>query len=313
MVICNFYIPLYNPQKWLEIDYLNARYSIKETQENFNLYSEVNKTRFALFKNDYGISPILTIKKNGDVEVGNEIFNSIWHYIPESERYFFPDGWSDERFGEYIVERIRQLVFMPAGSRDDFRIYVGDDTGLMSIVPFSDQWVLFPKDDIGLYNLKNYYHITDNEWRRFTDNHGVIGPFFQSKEKIYDLIDYINKNYKDCCVVSDDSMIIGGKPYMIKQSKKGNYYLADFPTEHRTLLKSYIRVFFPEKKFVGVFPEFETKDELLKFIDAIKNDRRFSERKDRQSFKFRYVFQIWRSIVVSDQHHNRRMDTSTTS
>lgn len=279
MVICKFYIPLSDSTKWLEFDYLNANYSIKTSYE-FSLFNEVNHMRFALYKDEYGIEPIISIKKNGDVKIGNETFNSIRQEIPDSASGFFPDGWSNERFGEYLMQRVRQLVFIPADSRDEFRLYVGDDTGRISIIPCRDQWVLSPKNHVVLHDLRTFYHITDEEMDQFTNSWGAILTLFSCKEKIYDMINYINTNYKNCHVVPDDSIIIRGKLYKIKQTRRGKYYLADFPTEHRTLLKSYIRIFFPEKKFMGIFPEFETKDELLKFVNTIKNDRRFSERKD---------------------------------
>lgn len=226
--------------------------------------------RFAFYKDEYGIEPILLIWKNGDVKIGNETFNSRRQEIPDSASGFFSDGWSDERFGEYLVQRVRQLVFMPASSRDDFRFYVGDESGRVSIRPCRDQWA----GHVALANLRTFYHITDEEMSMFADSLGsILLPLFSCKEKIYD----INTNYRDGWVAS---ILIGGKPYEIKQLKRGKYYLANFPAEHRTLLKSYIRVFFPEKKFMGIFPEFETKDELLKFVNTIKNDRRFSERKD---------------------------------
>lgn len=280
MVICKFYIPLSDSTKWLEFDYLNANYNIK-TSYDFSLFNEVNHMRFALYKDEYGIEPILLIWKNGDVKIGNETFNSRRQEIPDSASGFFPDGWSDARFGEYLVQRVRQLVFMPAGSRDDFRFYVGDESGCVSIRPCRDQWTLTPTGHVALANLRTFYHITDEEMSMFADSLGsILLPLFSCKEKIYDMINYINTNYRDGWVVNDASILIGGKPYEIKQSKRGKYYLANFPAEHRTLLKSYIRVFFPEKKFMGIFPEFETKDELLKFVNTIKNDRRFSERKD---------------------------------
>lgn len=116
MVICKFYIPLSDSTKWLEFDYLNANYNIK-TSYDFSLFNEVNHMRFALYKDEYGIEPILLIWKNGDVKIGNETFNSRRQEIPDSASGFFPDGWSDARFGEYLVQRVRQLVHvMTSGS-----------------------------------------------------------------------------------------------------------------------------------------------------------------------------------------------------
>lgn len=41
---------------------------------------------FISYQHDYGIAPIISINKNGDVKIGNEIFNSIWHSVPGSAR-----------------------------------------------------------------------------------------------------------------------------------------------------------------------------------------------------------------------------------
>lgn len=112
MVTCNFYIPLSDTNKYLRIDYLNASYNVAVGAINFDHFSIVNKGNFAAYQHDYGIAPIISINKNGDVKIGNEIFNSIWHNVPSSASDLFGWEWTDEKFGEYIVERIRQLVLV---------------------------------------------------------------------------------------------------------------------------------------------------------------------------------------------------------
>lgn len=282
MVNCNFYIPLSDSHKYLKLDYINACYTIKsETAPvDFDLYDTINRLNFISYQRDYGIAPIISINKNGDVKIGNEIFNSIWHNVPSSARDLFGWEWTDERFGEYIVERIRQLVFVPAGSRRDFRFWVGNDSGYVSIISFTGMKTLIAMSHIPVSNILDYYHVTKEEISQFVDTF----PLCPDEKTVFKIIDYINENYKSGTTtsVSTDAVIIGRKQYEIKQTKKGMYYLANFPVaEHRVLLKSYIIAFFPGKRFVGVFPEFETKTELLKFVSRIKDDRRFSERKDR--------------------------------
>lgn len=280
MVTCNFYIPLSDTNKYLRIDYLNARYSVAAGTLNFDIFSAVNKINFTSYQHNYGIAPIISINKNGDVKIGNEIFNSIWHNVPSSARDLFGWEWTDERFGEYIVERIRQLVFIPAGSRCTFRFWIGDDSGRAHIIHFLDKVTMISIDGAYLSEIWNYYHITKNEISQLVNYKFPVCP---DEKTVYKIIDYINENYKSGTTTSAsiDTVTIGRKQYEIKQTKKGGYYLADFPAEHRVLLKSYIIALFPEKRFVGVFPEFETKTELLKFVSRIKDDRRFSERKDR--------------------------------
>lgn len=285
MVTCNFYIPLSDTNKHLRIDYLNARYSVVAGAINFNLFSVVNKGNFTAYQHDYGIAPIISINKNGDVKIGNEIFNSIWHNVPSSARKLFGWEWIDERFGEYIVERIRQLVFVPAGSRRDFRFWVGNDSGRVAITDFFGMQTLMSMSHILISNIWNYYHVTKEEISQFVKyKTDIVFSLCPDEETVYKIINYINENYKSVTTISasTDAVTIGCKQYKIKQTKKGMYYLADFPAvEHRVLLKSYIIALFPGKRFVGIFPEFETKTELLKFVSRIKDDRRFSERKDR--------------------------------
>ena len=280
MVTCNFYIPLSDTNTYLRIDYLNARYSVAAGTLNFDIFSAVNKINFTSYQHDYGIAPIISINKNGDVKIGNEIFNSIWHNVPSSARDLFGWEWTDERFGEYIVERIRQLVFVPAGSRGTFRFWIGDDSGRARIIHFLDKVTMISIDGAYLSEMWDYYHITKNEISQLVDYKFPVCP---DEKTVYKIIDYINENYKSGATtsVSIDTVTIGRKQYEIKRTKKGGYYLADFPAEHRVLLRSYIIALFPGKRFVGVFPEFETKTELLKFVSRIKDDRRFSERKDR--------------------------------
>ena len=286
MVICNFYIPLSDTNKFLRIDYLNARYNVVAGTINFDLFSAVNKMTFTSYQHDYGIAPIISINKNGDVKIGNEIFNSIWHNVPGSARDLFGWEWTDERFGEYIVERIRQLVFVPAGSRDDFRLWIGDNSGRVRITHFMDKVTLISIDDVYLSCIWNHYHIARYKISQFIGHpfKSYTFPFCPDEETVYKIINYINENYKSGATTSAsiDTVTIGRKQYEIKQTKKGMYYLADFPAaENRVLLKSYIIALFPGKRFVGVFPEFEAKTELLKFVSRIKDDRRFFERKDR--------------------------------
>ena len=286
MVTCNFYIPLSDTNKYLRIDYLNARYSVVAGALNFNLFSTVvNKGNFTDYQHDYGIAPIISINKNGDVKIGNEIFNSIWHNVPGSARDLFGWEWTDEKFGEYIVERIRQLIFVPDGSRNNFRLWIGDNNRRVRITHFMDKVTLISIDDVFLSCIWNHYHIARQKISQLIGHkfNSYTFPFCPDEETVYKIINYINENYKSGTTtsVSTDTVTIGRKQYEIKQTKKGGYYLADFPAEHRILLKSYIIALFPGKRFVGVFPEFETKTELLKFVSRIKDDRRFSERKDR--------------------------------
>lgn len=286
MVTCNFYIPLSDTNKYLRIDYLNARYSVVAGTINFDLFSAINRINFTSYQHDYGIAPIISINKNGDVKIGNEIFNSIWHNVPGSARDLFGLEWTDERFGEYIVERIRQLIFVPAGSRDDFRLWIGDNSGRVCITHFMDKVTLIPMDDVFPSCIWNHYHIARQKISQIIGQtfESYTFPFCSDEETVYKIINYINENYKSGATTSAsiDTVTIGRKQYEIKQTKKGMYYLADFPAaENRILLKSYIIALFPGKRFVGVFPEFETKTELLKFVSRIKDDKRFSERKDR--------------------------------
>lgn len=286
MVTCNFYIPLSDTNKHLKIDYLNARYSIEASAFNFDLFIDINKINFTAYQIDYGIVPIISINKNGDVKIGNEIFNSIWHNVPGSARDLFGWEWTDERFGEYIVERIHQLIFVPAGSRDDFRLWIGDNSGRVRITHFMDKVTLIYMDDVFLSCIWDHYHIARQRISQLIGHKfkSYTFPLCPDEETVYKIINYINENYKsgNTTSASIDTVTIGRKQYEIKQTKKGGYYLADFPAaEHRVLLKSYIIALFPGKRFVGVFPEFETKTELLKFVSRIKDDRRFSERKDR--------------------------------
>ena len=285
MVTCNFYIPLSDTNKHLRIDYLNARYSVVAGAINFDLFSAVNKINFTSYQHDYGIAPIISINKNGDVKIGNEIFNSIWHNVPGSARDLFGWEWTDERFGEYIVDRIRQLVFVPAGSRKIFRFWVGNDSGRVTITSFFGMQTLMSISHILISNIWNYYHVTKEEILQFVEyKTDIVFPLCPDEETVYKIINYINENYKSETTISasTDAVIIGCKQYKIKQTKQGMYYLADFPAaKNRILLKSYIIALFPGKRFVGIFPEFETKTELLKFVSRIKDDRRFSERKDR--------------------------------
>ena len=193
MVTCNFYIPLSVTNKHLKIDYLNARYSIEVNALNFDLFSDINNRNFTVYQIDYGIAPIISINKNGDVKIGNEIFNSIWHNVPSSARDLFGWEWTDERFGEYIVERIRQLVFVPAGSRGTFRFWIGDDSGCARIIHFLDKVTMMSIDGAYLSEMWDYYHITTNEISQFVDYKFPVCP---DEKTVYKIINYINENYK---------------------------------------------------------------------------------------------------------------------
>ena len=189
MMICNFYIPLSDINKHLKIDYLNARYSIETSALNFNLFSNINKINFTAYQIDYGIAPIISINKNGDVKIGNEIFNSIWHNVPSSARDLFGWKWTDERFGEYIVERIRQLVFVSTGSRRNFRLWIGDNSERVRITHFMDK-VTLSMDDVYLYEIWDYYHITKSKISQLVDYKFPVCP---GEKTVYKIINYIDR------------------------------------------------------------------------------------------------------------------------
>lgn len=106
-----------------------------------------------------------------------------------------------------------------------------------------------------------------------------------TKDKVYELINYINE-CKNSGTNSDKVEIIGNEIIMdfanleIKQSKSGKWYISGsfdnilklFHIDDQVKLKQIVNNLFGSKRRAGIFPELDSRDDVIKLIKATQHE-----------------------------------------
>lgn len=127
-----------------------------------------------------------------------------------------------------------------------------------------------------------YYNITKEEIERFLPSgcwHGIWPE--TSREDLYSIMEYINVMYlaadKQSFEITETAVVSNGQVFSFKQSIKGTWYLSGnierilkvFNVDSVKSLRKIMNSYFGAKKRFGVFPECESKEELIKFIKTL--------------------------------------------
>lgn len=102
-----------------------------------------------------------------------------------------------------------------------------------------------------------------------------------TEDKVYELINYINECRNssinpDKVEISGNEIITGFARLEIKQSKNGKWYISGslenilklFHIDDQVELKQMVNNFFGSKRRAGVFPELDSRDDVIKLIKA---------------------------------------------
>lgn len=127
-----------------------------------------------------------------------------------------------------------------------------------------------------------YYNIKERSIARYLPNRKWRGDWPQTTEdNLFAIMQYINHNYisfvKQGLEITEDSVKSNNKVYPFKQSTKGTWYLSGniehilkmFNVDSVKSLRKIMDTHFGTKKRFGIFPECESKEELVKFIKIL--------------------------------------------
>lgn len=119
-----------------------------------------------------------------------------------------------------------------------------------------------------------------------------IGKWFgdwpeTTEDKVYELINYINEcrnsnNNPGKFEISGNEIITDFASFEIKQSKSGKWYISGsfenilklFHIDDQVKLKQIINNLFGSKRRTGVFPELDSRDDVIKLIKATQHEQR---------------------------------------
>lgn len=106
-----------------------------------------------------------------------------------------------------------------------------------------------------------------------------------TEDKVYELINYINEcrnssTNPDKVEISGNEIITGFASLEIKQSKSGKWYISGslenilklFHIDDQVELKQMVNNFFGSKRRSGVFPELDSRDDVIKLIKATQHE-----------------------------------------
>lgn len=106
-----------------------------------------------------------------------------------------------------------------------------------------------------------------------------------TEKKVYKLIDYINGNRNsnfgsDEVVINGNEILASFARLEIKQSKNGKWYISGslenilklFRIDSQVKLKQMVNVVFGSKRRAGVFPELDSRDDVIKLIKAAQHE-----------------------------------------
>lgn len=106
-----------------------------------------------------------------------------------------------------------------------------------------------------------------------------------TEDKVYELINYINECRNssinpDKVEISGNEIITGFARLEIKQSKNGKWYISGslenilklFHIDDQVELKQMVNNFFGSKRRAGVFPELDSRDDVIKLIKATQHE-----------------------------------------
>lgn len=106
-----------------------------------------------------------------------------------------------------------------------------------------------------------------------------------TEDKVYELINYINEcrnssTNPDKVEISGNEIITDFARLEIKQSKNGKWYISGslenilklFHIDNQVKLKQIVNNFFGSKRRAGVFPELDSRDDVIKLIKATQHE-----------------------------------------
>lgn len=284
---------------------LNDKYA-HNAQDLVNLVNDHNGRVYNMYQDEYKIKPPYFIKcgynQIGRIDVS--IFYKKKHFLFYDNKISNPDdyplidsfvskhkslpfcGVYMKKLHEFIMDN--QIVrpdpnpvdkrFVVRIKGKEYKTYIAKERTGKYFLCFNDvgNGYVFVYYDIGKDEVLNVLGIS--EWQ---------GAWPEGPESlVYVLIDYINEN-RMAIPVDDEFKIDGNKiitsfdEFEIKQMKTGKWYIRGniesicllFKVPDNTALKRFVNKILGDKIRHGVFPECDSREEVMKLLKTIRDDR----------------------------------------
>lgn len=195
------------------------------------------------------------------------------YYMIELHRYILnnqiirPDQYNSGRFGVMILGKSYIAnVIVPLDRGHCFLGIQGRSNGLIF-----NHYKISKTKVLEVLGINEWY----GDWPETTES------------KVYELINYINEcrnsgSNPDKVEISENEIITSFARLEIKQSKNGKWYISGsfenilrlFHINDQVKLKQMVNNLFGSKRRAGVFPELDSRDDVIKLIKATQHEQR---------------------------------------
>lgn len=205
--------------------------------------------------------------------------------------FSYADIKEDDRFGAEVLVKmhnsiIKNQVIKPSMYKDVYTVRMGDWFAKAKIETTNDGRVpgyhlhfLSYSDRV----IFNYYHIRYSDFAYvIPDSELINGIPVGPEEDIRRLINYINMT---CCIcegskfsVNDNIIICNKHKLEITQTRSGKWYikgdaLLAFGLDSMEAIRKVASDLFGKKRMNGVFPECDSKEDLLRLVEVLRKYR----------------------------------------
>lgn len=270
-----------------------------------DLLKYINKRNERMFKyyvEKFGITPAYFMDQAADAD--NVVITTI---VTHSDSYHFEcDGLiddeiiektipvfsyadikEDDRFGAEVLVKmhnsiIKNQVIKPTIYKDVYTVRMGSWFAKAKIETTDSCGV--PGYHLHfLSHIFNYYHIRYSDFAYVIPNSVLInGVLIGPEEDIRRLVNYINMT---CCVcdgskfsVNDNIIVCNKHKLEITQTRSGKWYikgdaLLAFGLDSMEVIRKAASDLFGKKRMNGVFPECDSKEDLLRLVEVLRKYR----------------------------------------
>lgn len=231
-----------------------------------------------------------------DMHVMPKLDKDIWDIMEDAPIYEFFRRHRGQLFDSAMMTQFHKFaleneVFFPRRAvfgRARFAVKIGDR---ISIAEFrrclsraESCFLNFDSKAESNKEVFKYYNISREYLSALFHFDTTVGDWpYSAEQTVYDVINFINRTkYANCSI--PQGIIIQGNvvkyqsaTFTIKQTKNSKWYLCGdinsifemFRLDSKDKLKTYMNSILGKKKRSGVFPECETREELIKLITSI--------------------------------------------
>lgn len=284
---------------------LNGKYA-HNGQDLVNLVNEYNEIVYNRYQDEYKIKPPYFIKcaYNSIGTMVVSIFYKKKYFLFYDNEISNPDDYplidsfvskhKSLPFCGVYMKKLHEFIMYNQIVRPDpkpggiyFNVVIKDKIYKAHICRESTNHCFLSFQLTGNKYIFYYYNIGEEEVLNVLDINEWQGDWPETPErKVYVLLDYINENRMagpvvDRLKIDDNKIITSSGEFEIKQTKTGKWYIRGnieqicllFKVPDITELKHLVNKIIGNKIRHGVFPECDSREEVIKLLKTIRDDR----------------------------------------